>query len=528
MKRKKVKQVLALLLCLSISLGMLAGCGSSNKKENNTSTTKNEGTTKEDGTTDDSKTTELEHVDLTMYLLGDRTPDFDEVYAKVNEILERKLNCTLKVEFLSWGEHGQKYPLLFSADEDFDLIFTATSWGHYEQTVTLGGFKPLSEEFIQTYAPDIWNAVPAEAWDQAKINGEIYMVPGFNREFGQDITAVRGDLMDKYGFSEITTLDQFNDFAMKLAADGMYASQGGFYYQYFWSKGMNVTGGTPKSGEMILYNSQDPEDLNFYYILDWDGYTDYCKKAKEMADAGCWSQDAIYENEDRQTGLLTGKNASMLWNLATTTLYAKQANRENPTWDVRLCDLFAGMPRIVKPYINSGISINANSKKAERAMMVLNAFYTDKEIYDLTYLGIEGKHWEAVGDDQYKEIDESGYGVDANCNWGWRNMNLTRTAYIENRTPLDDSYDKILEEWNSNIKPNHVYDGFNFDPTNVSTQVAAVEANVDKYYTPLFYGLVKDVDATIAEFKKALEKAGIRDILDELNRQAAEFVASKQ
>ena len=97
-----------------------------------------------------------EPMELKMYLIGDRTPDFDEVYGKINEILEEKLNCTLSVDFLSWGEHDTKYSLLFSGGEDFDLIFTASSWCHYEQTVALGGFAELTEEDIQTYAPGIW------------------------------------------------------------------------------------------------------------------------------------------------------------------------------------------------------------------------------------------------------------------------------------------------------------------------------------------------------------------------------------
>ena len=36
-----------------------------------------------------------EPMELKMYLIGDRTPDFDEVYGKINEILDEKLNCTL-------------------------------------------------------------------------------------------------------------------------------------------------------------------------------------------------------------------------------------------------------------------------------------------------------------------------------------------------------------------------------------------------------------------------------------------------
>ena len=37
-----------------------------------------------------------------------------------------------------------------------------------------------------------------------------------------------------------------------------------------------------------------------------------------------------------------------------------------------------------------------------------------------------------------------------------------------------------------------------------------------------------DVDATIEQFKQALEAAGIRDVLEEMEKQASEYVASKQ
>jgi putative aldouronate transport system substrate-binding protein len=161
-------------------------------------------------------------------------------------------------------------------------------------------------------------------------------------------------------------------------------------------------------------------------------------------------------------------------------------------------------------------------------MMVLNELYTNPTINDLTRFGIEGKHWEAVGDDQYKVLDESGYGVDSNCNWGWMNETIKRTEYIEDRTALDDTHDEMLEAWNNNVKGDHVYDGFNFDSTNVTTQVAAVEAALSTYYDPLVNGLVDDVDASLEQFRAAMESAGIRDIIAELESQAAAYVAEKQ
>ena len=528
--KKGRKKMLALLLGVTMLVSMLAGCGASK----DTGDGKEASPTKEAAAGDGASAAPAnavdtsEHVELKMYLIGDRTPDFDEVYGKINEILEEKLNCSISVEFLSWGEHDTKYSLLFSSQEDFDLIFTASSWCHYEQTVALGGFYPMSEDFIQTYAPDIWKVVPEVAWDQAKINGQIYMVPNYQNEFGQDVIAVRGDLMKKYGFENITTWEDLVSFYKACAADGIYASQGGPWYQYFQSQGLSTTGGVPKAGELYLYHAQDPADLNFTYLLDWDGFTKYCKEMKELADAGSWSPDVLNSNDERQTGLLSGRTASMIWNLGSCRLYAKQANTENPDWNVTICDPVSSQPKKVNSYINNGVAINASSKNKERAMMVLNEFYTNPEVYDLAMLGIEGKHWEAAGDKEYKIIDESGYGVSSNCNWGWNNANITRTEYIENRTSLDDTYDALLAGFNNNIKAEHVYDGFNFDSTNVTTQVAAVEAALGNYYNPLVNGLVEDVDKAIAELKAALESAGVRDIQAELEKQAADYVTKKQ
>ncbi len=505
--KKRMKKLASLLLATAMATGLLSGCGGS---ASNTDVDLN-------ATTD-------EYVELKMYLLGDRTADFDEVYGKINEILKEKLNCTISVDFLSWGEHDTKYSLLFSSEEKFDLIFTASSWGHYEQTVALGGFQPLSEEFIQTFAPDIWDVVPSMAWDQAKINGNIYMVPNYQNEFGQDVIAVRSDIMEQVGVSQITNWDELVTFYRACAENGIYASQGGPYYQYFQNEGLTTTGGAPKSGELVLFNTQDASDLDFYYMLDWPGFTDYCKQMKELADAGCWSADVLSSTDERQTGLLTGKTAGMIWNLGSCKNFAKQANAENPDWNVTLCDPVASQPKKVNSYINNGVAINIGSENKERAMMVLNEFYTNPEVFDLAMLGIEGKHWEAVGDDMYKVIDESNFGVDSNCNWGWTNCEIKRTEYIEDRTILDDTHDAMIDTWNNNVKSEHPYDSFNFDSTSVSTQFAAVEAAVGTYFDPLVNGLVDDVDASIEEFKAALESAGIRDILAEMEKQAAEHV----
>lgn len=536
---KRIKKLMVVLLSLTLVIGMLTGCKGKDATTDSQESVKTEGKEERNEKNDDKKEEVKsyngidisEEVTLKMYLLGDRTADFDKVYDEINKILKEKLNATVEVEFLSWSEHDTKYSLLFSAREDFDLIFTASSWGHYEETAALGGFYELTEDFIQTYAPDIWKVVPEVAWEQALIGGKVYMVPNYQNEFGVNLLAVRGDLMQKYGYSDITTWNDMIKYLKDVSAneEGMTAlgSQGSaLWYPYFAYKNVDIVSGSPK--ELFLYNTLDKGDLSIQYLLDWDGFAEYANMAKELYEAGCWSADALATTEERQDSFLRGTAAAMVWNRGTLLIYSRQANSEHPDWNCTLIDPNLNNPKKVNFYINNGVGINANSKNKERAMMVLNEFYTNTDIYDLASLGIEGTHWEAVGDKEYKILEgNANYGVDVNCNWGWTNANIRRSEYLENKTALDEKAESILKTWEGNIKDLHVYDGFTFDSTDVSTEMAAVNAVLDQYYNPILCGMAGDVDGAISTLKKQLDNAGIQTIYEAMKKQAEEFVAKK-
>jgi putative aldouronate transport system substrate-binding protein len=470
-------------------------------------------------------------VTLRMYLLGDKSKDFDLVYAEINKILKEKVNATVEVSFLSWAEHAQRYSLLFAGGEEFDLIFTASGWAHYETTASMGGFFPLTENFLQTYAPDIWKAVPAMAWDQAKLGGNIYMVPNYANEFGADVYALRGDLMKKYGYNDITTLEELTEFFGKVAAGETgirpQGNAAGMLYPYFHAAGYAVMNGSPS--ELFIINTQNPSDTKVTYLLDWDRFDQYCRDMENFFGRGFWSRDSLASQDQRQDGLLRGDSASMYWNLGTTKRYAAEANAAHPEWNVTLADFTQKLPKRVNSYINNGMAINANSKNKERAMMVLNEFYTNKAVYDLAWGGIEGVHWTAEGDKYYRTTPRTGdYGINGNCNWGWNNMNLARTEYIENPTALDRKHDEILARWNANVKPQHPLDGFTFDKSNVTTELSIVDSLIAEYFTPLTAGMAGNASAAVAALKQQLDSAGIRRVIDEVNRQAAAYLADKR
>lgn len=524
----KLRKVLSGVLVSALSMTLFAGCGGeTSQQEGGAQTSGNTAVSSVagGGSTAAPDASSLEPVELTMYLVGDKPEGIDDVYARINEILKEKINATIKVEWLSWAEHQTKYSLLFSGTEDFDMIFTASGWCHFEQTAALGGFATLTEDMLKTYAPDVWNALPAQAWKQATIDGKIQMIPANFVEVNQDVVAIRGDLIKKYGYDDINSFPKLMEFFEKCSADGMYGTMGGesLYWMMFESNGYYSVNGAPTNNPLIFYHYTDPTDTKIVYAYDWQPFTDYCREAKKLASSNCWPSDVMNATYDRQDGLLSGHGSAMVWNVGSCQTFANQANAEHPEWDVNIYNVMPDVTYRASSYVNNGMGFNAASKHLDRALMAYNLLATNQEIHDLTQLGIEGTNWIADGDKGYKLTDTP---YDASNFWGWRNMDIMRTQSYDNPTAVDKRREELETYFLAHVSEDHPLSSFMFNQEPVATQCAAVGAIEGTYLTPLLNGLVDDVDASLAEFKAALESAGIQDILSEMNSQLDAYLAA--
>lgn len=189
--------LLALVLILST---VLAACGGSNEN------------TAKEGSGAPGEVT------LKMILLGGKPVDYDLVFGELNKKLKEKMNATLEVEFLDWSDWNQKYPLKFAANEDFDLVYTS-SWAYYNDQAIKGGFLEITEEMLQKNAPLTWEKMPKVSWDQAKINGKLYMVPNNNLEITNKVVLYREDLRKKYGLPAINSLETYANYLKTVAAN---------------------------------------------------------------------------------------------------------------------------------------------------------------------------------------------------------------------------------------------------------------------------------------------------------------------
>lgn len=195
-KRNKWSTTLAIVMVCAL---VLAAC--SNSEKNSSS---------------ESENNDAGQVTLKMILLGDKPVDADLVYQELSKMAQKDINAKIEVTNFTWGEWAQKYSLLFSAGEDFDLIY-ASNWTDYQGFASKNGFLELTEDLLSKNAPITWEKTRKDAWEQAKVNGKVYAVPQAVQENGATGFLLRGDLREKYNVPPVKDMAGLDAYLTAIA-----------------------------------------------------------------------------------------------------------------------------------------------------------------------------------------------------------------------------------------------------------------------------------------------------------------------
>lgn len=521
--------MLALVLTFVMIMG---GCGGNNnanapaKATNDASEVKSDtpDTTNTANTTDDIDTSK--EVKLKMIFVGPKPVDYDSVFAEINKILKEKINATVEGEFLDWSDWAQKYPLKLAADEDFDLIYSA-NWAGYNDQALKGGFLELTDELLTKYMPQTWAAMSEVSWDQAKVNGKLYMVPQNRGESVEKLILYREDLRKKYNLAEINSPESYATYLKTIAQN---------------EKG--ITPFTPETGDWKFHNldrillKQQNEwnmfdlDLPFAFkltdekgqlfnVYETQEFKDLLVYYKDLADNNAWSKNVLNSKNDHQADFKAGKTASITHNNGTLGSLKALMEQENSPYEVALADINPDKKKSVAISTQNGTSIHATSKNAERSLMFIDLMQNDKELHDLMMYGISGVHYDAVGDNKYKALEK-------NPNFtGFSNWNFNSPLNRDNEAFPQEVSD-LINGWEANGQVYHYsLETFVFDNSKVKTEIANVGNVMLRYAIPLEYGVIKDIDKGLADLNKQLDSAGIDKIQTELQAQIDAFLANK-
>lgn len=541
----KAKKRVSLLLVFVMLATVLCACGSKDSGTQEIATKESSETQKQEETpaqTDAEEPEEAaepestgpdisEEVTLVMYLIGDRPVDNDEVFAKINERLKAEINATIDVKFMSWSEYEQKYPLIFASGEDWDIIYTA-DWCFYNAQATKQGYYEITREALETYAPMSAETMYPEAWEQAKVNDKVYMLPMNYKEITAYVYMARGDLMDKYGITSVASLDEAESYMDAIVENepSLIPIDVGsdydklFLYDRMWKKANweseeKVIGVGP--WQVMASVSESDDSAAVLGNFDQPEFLDVVTRLKDWKDRGFWSKNAVVNTQNNTESFQAGKSALALMNANTAKSVYASVTAEHPEWDVRVFDAQDGVPPVLNSYLANGMSIFSKSKNPERALMALDYLRNDEEVNSLFCYGIEGKHWEASGDGALVSLpDSSNYAYDSNCNWGVRNDAYWRV--IEGGIP---NLPELNKGWQDTARSER-YQTFVFNDESVKNEIAAIGEIFDTDYKLLGLGFTDDPEADIAKLREKMEAAGAQKVYDEIQKQALEFIAA--
>ena len=167
----------------------------------------------------------------------------------------------------------------------------------------------------------------------------------------------------------------------------------------------------------------------------------------------------------------------------------------------------------------SMLAISKTSKYPERTLMLLEKVNTDPELNNLINFGIEGIHYEVVGERENVKIMRATENKDRyNIDLGWALGNQFLNNVYENQDP--DLW-SVLDTFNKQSIQSNLL-GFHFDPSSVSKEIKACQAVYDKYVPELATGLI-DPDTNVKKMEKAFKAAGADKVIAEMQRQLDEW-----
>ena len=540
----KTKKWMAGIMAAAMTAGMLTGCGGGGQTQNSAGTAEADSATQADaGSVEETETIQdsaaktyngqdvSEPVELVMYYIGDRPEDEDKELDQINDLLQEKINATLTLKNLSMSDYSTKYSLTLAGGENVDMIYTST-WAFYQSEDNKGAFAEVTEQVREDYMPLTMENQAEASWGQAQIDGRVYFVPGNMANVSMNAYLIRGDLREKYGLEPLKNIDDLEAYYAAVANDpdsGVqfpYAAsqnnaEGRYAMLFAGNDFVRIEGSI---ADYVTYKySEDFTADDLVWLYGTEEYKAFANKMKEWADKGFWSRSAIANATDTRDSFQNGTSASFVWNLGTAGAVASQVEAEHPEWKPEIYDITPDANRFFAAYTGDGVAVTASSRHQDRAFMAIDLLKYDPDVYYLMRHGIEGVHYEKTSDKTWMPAaDLSKYPYGTGFSWGFKNSGLDLTREDQNTYQTE-----IGKKWTQDAVESPTA-AFSFDDTNVKNELANLK-NVYTQYIPLLdLGLVEDVDATLEEFQKQAQAAGIDKILEEAKTQLTAYLASIQ
>ena len=455
----------------------------------------------------------LSPVTLTYYVPEMNTiTNLQPAQDAINVALKEKINATLDMHIISYGDYAQKMNVTLAAGTPVDIMWSAYSMaGFTYNTLAASGAFVDSGALFQQYAPKTWASLEPY-WDGMKVNGKIYGMPNEMMWAQESGFQINQKYADQVGFTDeadkIINIADIEPYLAKVKSDcpGVtplaLKGNSGLLSMYAAEPSMGLWNinqyGCIKDGDASL------SVLSFFESQE---FMDRCALAHKWYGLGYINKDAatLTDVTPLQPQSFAIYSPTHI-NCGIEKMESKQQPWGGPFFFTAASETFmpANAPQ------TSAQCIGSNSKNPERAAMFLELTHSDPDFIHLFCYGVEGVNYTVSDDGIYMTpIKDSGYGLS-----DWLNINCHMKLLAVGQQP--DAIQKEIDANNSAAKPG--FFGFVYDPTKEKDDIANAAAVVTQYLPGLITGTV-DPASTIPTFVDKLKAAGLDKIIADTQDQ---------
>ena len=348
------------------------------------------------------------------------------------------------------------------------------------------------------------------------------MLPNIIFEYNNGVFLVRGDLREKYGLDALKTMDDLEKYLEVVAKNepGMEAL-GNNYVEAMWLVCPNEWRGDI-GNDGWAYDVADAENPAAFCKMFTDAYLTYAKKMREFYEKGIFTSNIINDTTAAIDKFKNGIAAAVAHNALTMNQTALALKTTNPDWKVELFNPYMGKKLCLGNFTGNGFAVTRTSKYATKVIEVVNHIYDSVDLQELLNYGVEGVDYEMQdGMLTVKSDVPADKKMNIGCNWNMSNDLLKNTFAKKEKY---DGYAEIMADFEKNTV-SHPLQAFTFNKSAVETEVANITA-VSKEYGAIRFGLMEDVEGTVAAYRAALKDAGYDKVKAEYDRQIKEFMAA--
>ena len=550
MKKRTICLLLAMIMVLSI---VLAGCS---KTAETPAADETPAATEPAETTDNTETPEapeetaepaLEQKTIQLMITGaGKQANSDKVWAAFNEQLQQYVpNTTVEFIDVSFDEYSEKFSQILASGEGVDLAWTG--WLiNKPQNIADGNLMPL-DDLLAEYGQGIVDILGENVVEihRNAADGKLYYLPSWQGLCGErrgwlvvtEIAELAGDTwiedteaaLNKWrnNYSGIEDFQAVLDQATKYLAAAKEAGKLGAGINTGRAFGWSMYNG------MYSFLGVGGAEIGITYcdgtftVKDGVAGEHYKLYAKTMAD---WYKEGYIRSDimsvDTST-LTTPKNGEI-----TDTTYVFSCDPYLTEADQEAAIADAGMDMTYLPieenaYLilggDTSYAIPYCADEPERAMMVLNAIYSQPDLYNTLIYGIEGEDYTKNADGTIT-TSYVGASPTADDSYGIQRwiIGSCKNALINNGT--DPNYYADLEALEETARVNPFLN-FTFDRTNVEGICASILNVYYEYGPQIDNGVAGDNwEELYNNYMAARKDAGIEELVTEFQNQLNAYI----